>query len=133
MTWDDILDELINGDLTGALGYRTPAGGVVVQAVAPIGLRDRERGRIGFTTSLGFSKKLERIARDRRVCMAFHAREHGTARGTVYALIQGEATVVELPSQAERALISEQARKYLGEGRTGPFWDRWLREFRARL
>jgi hypothetical protein len=129
ITWDDVVDELITGDLTGALGYRTPAGGVVVQAVAPIGLRDRERGRIGFTTSLGFSKKLERIALDRRVCVAFHAREHGTARGTVYALIQGEATVVERPSGAERALISEQATTYLGEGRTGPFWDRWLREY----
>jgi hypothetical protein len=134
MTWDDAVDELITGDLTAALGYRTPAGGVVVQAVAPIGLRDRERGRIGFTTSLGFSKKLERIALDRRVCMAFHAREHGTARGLVYALIQGEATVVERPSGAERARISAQARKYLGEGRTGPFWNRWLREYyRARV
>ena len=127
--WDDAVDELVTGDLTGALGYRTPAGGVVVQAVAPIGLRDRERGVIGFTTSLGFSKKLERIARDGRVCMAFHAREHGTAPGTVYALVHGEATVVERPSDAERALIGEQARKYLGEGRTGPFWDRWLREY----
>ena len=134
VAWDDTVDELITGDLTGALGYRTPAGGVVVQAVAPIGLRDRERGRIGFTTSLGFSKKLERIARDRRVCMAFHAREHGTAGGTVYALIQGDATVVARPSGAERELIGEQARRYLGEGRTGPFWDRWLREYyRARV
>ena len=77
MTWDDAVDEVITGDLTAALGYRTPAGGVVVQAVAPIGLRDRAAGRVGFTTSLGFSKKLERIARDQRICMAFHTREHG--------------------------------------------------------
>jgi hypothetical protein len=134
LRWDDTVDDLIAGDLTGALGYRTPAGGVVVQAVAPIGLRDVARGRIGFTTSLGFSKKLERIALDRRVCMAFHAREHGSARGTVYALIQGRATVVERPSDAERAHISEQASRYLGEGRTGPFWDSWLREYyRARV
>jgi hypothetical protein len=102
---------------------------VVVQAVAPIGLRDRERGRVGFTTSLGFSKKLERIARDPRVCMAFHAREHGTAGGTVYALIQGNATVVAQPSDAERAHVREHAVKYLGEARTGPFWDRWMREY----
>jgi hypothetical protein len=134
MTWDDSVDLVLAGDLTGALGYRTPAGGVVVQAVAPIGLRDRDRGRIGFTTSLGFSKKLERIARDRRVCMAFHAREHGTARGTVYALMQGNATVVEQPSDAERARVGDQAAKYLGEARAGPFWDRWLREYyRARV
>ena len=69
--------QVLAGDLTAALGYRTPAGGVVVQAVAPIGLRDREAGTVGFTTSLGFSKKLERIERDPRVAMAFHAREHG--------------------------------------------------------
>jgi hypothetical protein len=128
VTWDDTVDEVLGGDLTAALGYRTPAGGVVVQAVAPIGLRDREHGRIGFTTSLGFSKKLERIARDPRVCMAFHAREHGTAEGTMYALFQGSATVVEQPSDSERAHVQEQATHYLGAGRFGPFWDRWLRE-----
>jgi hypothetical protein len=132
--WDDAVDELLAGDLTAALGYRTPAGGVVVQAVAPIGLRDRKRGRIGFTTSLGFSKKLERIARDSRVCMAFHAREHGTARGTLYALVQGRASVVEQPSDADRHQLRVQAAKYLGEARTGAFWDRWLREYyRARV
>jgi hypothetical protein len=134
VTWDDAVEEVLAGDLTGALGYRTPAGGVVVQAVAPIGLRDRARGRIGFTTSLGFSKKLERIALDPRVCMAFHAREHGTAGGTLYALVQGKATVVEQPSDAERGHVRAQATKYLGEARTGAFWNRWLREYyRARV
>jgi hypothetical protein len=134
VTWDDAVDEVIDGDLTAALGYRTPAGGVVVQAVAPIGLRDRERGRIGFTTSLGFSKKLERIARDPRVSMAFHAREHGSAGGTLYALVQGNATVVEQPSDAERRHVREQAAKYLGEARSGAFWNRWLGEYyRARV
>lgn len=134
MTWDDAVDEVITGDLTGALGYRTPAGGVVVQAVAPIGLRDRSAGRVGFTTSLGFSRKLERIARDQRVCMAFHAREHGTARGTLYVLVQGNATVIENPSDAERARVRKHAIRYLGPGRSGRFWDYWLREYyRARV
>jgi hypothetical protein len=82
VTWPDDIDSIFAGDLTAALGYRTPAGGVVVQAVAPIGLRNRERGTLGFTTSLGFSKKLERIAADARIAMAFHAREYGRARGT---------------------------------------------------
>jgi hypothetical protein len=62
VAWDDEIDAVLAGDLTAALGYRTPAGGVVVQAVAPIGMRGREKGTVGFTTSLGFSKKLERIA-----------------------------------------------------------------------
>jgi hypothetical protein len=134
MSWDDAVDDVLAGDLTGALGYRTPAGGVVVQAVAPVGLRDRERGRIGFTTSFGFSKKLERIALDQRVCMAFHAREHGTAHGSLYVLAQGRATVVEAPTDAEREEVREHAVRYLGEARTGVFWDRWMREYyRARV
>lgn len=134
MTWDDAVDEVITGDLTAALGYRTPAGGVVVQAVAPIGLRDRAAGRVGFTTSLGFSKKLERIARDQRICMAFHTREHGTAQGTRYVLVQGNATVIENPSDAERARVQTHASRYLGPARTGRFWDYWLSEYyRARV
>src|SRR3954453_23385878 len=98
IAWDDEVDAVLGGDLTAGLGYRTPAGGVVVQAVAPIGMRDRAKGTVGFTTSLGFSKKLERIARDPRVAMAFHAREHGTCRSDAYVLVQGTAHVIERPT-----------------------------------
>ena len=129
VTWDDDLDEIFAGDLTIALGYRTPAAGVVVQAVAPIGLRDRERGTLGFTTSLGFSKKLERIAADPRVAMAFHAREHGRSTATRYVLAQGTAHVIEQPSDAMRNVIRTQATAHLGAPREGFFWDRWLREY----
>jgi hypothetical protein len=130
-SWDDETDAILAGDLTAALGYRTPAGGVVVLAVAPIGLRDREAGKVGFTTSLGFSRKLERIARDPRVALAFHAREHGTADSPRYVLVQGRARIVEQPSPAERALVQEHAEARLGAARRGAFWDRWLREYYA--
>lgn len=129
--WDDETDAILDGDLTAALGYRTPAGGVVVLAVAPIGLRDREAGTVGFTTSLGFSRKLERIASDPRVALAFHAREHGTAASPRYVLVQGEARVVEQPTPAQRALVQEHAEPRLGAARRGRFWDRWLREYYA--
>jgi hypothetical protein len=46
VTWGEEIDAILAGDLTGGLGYRAPAGGVVVQAVAPIGLRDREAGTV---------------------------------------------------------------------------------------
>jgi hypothetical protein len=49
VVWDDELEAPFAADLTVALGYRTPAGGVVVQAVAPIGLHDREHGRSSST------------------------------------------------------------------------------------
>jgi len=127
--WDDALDEVFAGDLTVGLGYLTPAGGVVVQAVAPIGLRDRDRGTLGFTTSLGFSKKLERIAGDPRVALAFHAREHGTATGTAYVLAQGRARVIEQPTEAEKDQVRVNATAHLGPPKEGIFWSRWLRAY----
>jgi hypothetical protein len=129
VVWDDELEAIFAGDLTAALGYRTPAGGVVVQAVAPIGLHDRASGTLGFTTSLGFAKKLERIAADPRVAMAFHAREHGRTRSTRYVLAQGTAHVIERPSEQDRALVRANGTSYLGEPKQGPFWDFWMREY----
>jgi hypothetical protein len=102
---------------------------VVGLAAAPLALHDRERGTVGFTTSLGFSKKLERIAADPRVAMAFHAREHGRATAPRYVLVQGTARVVEQPSDVMRELVRTQAAIYLGKAREGFFWDRWLREY----
>jgi hypothetical protein len=127
--WDDEVEEVLAGDLTVALGYRTPARGVVVQAVAPIGLHDRAAGTVGFTTSLGFSKKLERIARDPRTALAFHARDHGRSHSSSYVLVQGPARVMAEPTPGQRERVRTQAAKYLGEGREGWFWDRWLREY----
>src|SRR3569623_1530546 len=96
--WNDEVDAVIGGDLTAAVAYGTPAGGAVVTAVAPVGLRDRERGTVGFTTSLGFGKKLERLRRDPRIALAYHARDHGFATDRPeYVLVQGRATVVEHP------------------------------------
>ena len=129
VTWGPDIDTIVAGDLTAGLGYRTPAGGVVVQAVAPIGLRDRVRGTLGFTTSLGFSKKLERIAADPRVALAFHAREHGRATGPHYILAQGTAQVITQPSDALRERVRQLAGERLGAPRQGPFWRFWLREY----
>ena len=129
VSWPDQVDEILGGDLTAALGYVTPAGGAVVMAVAPIGLRDRERGSVGFTTSLGFAKKLDRIRREPRVALAYHAREHGSSSRPEYVLVQGRAEPIERPSPAERQEVREHAERHLGKGRSGAFWDRWLREY----
>src|SRR5256885_642364 len=122
VTWDDETDSILDGDLTAALGYRTPLGGTVVQAVAPIGLRDRAAGMVGFTTSLGFSKKLLGMARDPRVALAFHAREHGTARSRRYVLVQGRAVVVEEPGPERLARLEALAEARLGPARRGRVW-----------
>jgi len=132
--WSDADDALIGGDLTAALGYVTPAGGVVVAAVAPVGLRDREAGTVGFTTSLGFGRKLERLRADPRVALSYHAREHGlipTADDDCL-VVQGTASFSEeLPSRAELDALGAQVQPYLGAPRRGPFWDRWLSAYYA--
>jgi hypothetical protein len=124
--WPDAVDEAIGGDLTAALAYVTPAGGAVVTAVAPIGLRDRDNGTVSFTTSLGFGRKLERIERDPRVALAYHAREHGLSSSPRYVLVQGSASVVKEPDQEYLEFIGRQATPFMGPPRRGPFWDRWL-------
>jgi hypothetical protein len=129
--WSDAVDEALAGDLTAALAYVTPAGGAVVTAVAPIGLRDRDAGTVSFTTSLGFGRKLQRIERDPRVALAFHAREHGHSESSRYVLVQGRASVVKEPDQEYLEFIGRQATPFMGPPRRGVFWDRWLAAYYA--
>ncbi|HEY0631950.1 MAG TPA: pyridoxamine 5'-phosphate oxidase family protein [Thermoleophilaceae bacterium] len=129
--WPDAIDEVIGGDLTAALSYVTPAGGAVVTAVAPIGLRDRAGGTVSFTTSLGFGRKLDRIERDPRVALAYHAREHGHSRSPRYVLVQGSATVIKEPDRDYLDFIGRQATPFMGPPRRGVFWDRWLAAYYA--
>src|SRR6516165_11819785 len=92
-TWPDEIDEIFRGDLTAAAAYVTRAGGAVVSTIAPLGVDWCEAGPIGFTTSLGFPKKLERIAADPRVVIAYHTREHGFSTKPDFVLAQGIASV----------------------------------------
>src|SRR5881227_1169047 len=105
--WPDAVDDVIGGDLTAALAYVTPAGGAVVTAVAPIGLHDREAGTVGFTTSLGFGRKLDRIKANPKVALAYHTRAHGFASEPRFVLVQGTATYEANP---DRAVLEERVR-----------------------
>jgi pyridoxamine 5'-phosphate oxidase-like protein len=131
--WPDDVDEVLTGDLTTAIAYVTPAGGAVPTAVAPLGLRDRERGTITFTTSLGFGRKLDRLRRDPRIALAYHAREHGFAEGNPrYVLVQGDVRIVERPDRAYLDdVIAPAAERFMGPPRRGAFWDRWLQAYYA--
>src|SRR3954469_24062672 len=129
--WPDAVDEVIGGDLTAALAYVTPAGGAVATAVAPIGLRDRDAGTVSFTTSLGFGRKLERIEKDPRVALAYHAREHGQSESSRYVLVQGDATVIKEPDADYLDFIGRQATPFMGPPKRGVFWDRWLSAYYA--
>jgi hypothetical protein len=130
--WSDVDDEILGGDLTAGLAYVTPAAGAVVTAVAPIGLRDREAGTVGFTTSLGFGRKLDRIKQNPQVALAYHAREHGFATAPRFVLVQGTARYDAHPDQT---VLEERVRpasvRFLGPPRTGVFWDHWLKAYYA--
>jgi hypothetical protein len=130
--WSEADDEILAGDLTAALAYVTPAGGAVVTAVAPIGLRDQAAGTVGFTTSLGFGRKLDRIKHNPRIALAYHAREHGFATAPRFVLVQGIASYDAHP---DRDVLDERVRpasiRFMGPPRTGVFWDRWLKAYYA--
>jgi hypothetical protein len=127
--WSDEADEVIGGDITAAAAYITPAGGAVVTAVAPVGIRRREAGMVGFTTSLGFPRKLERIIREPRVALAYHARDHGFSASPLFVLAQGRASVDLTPSTERLQALTPQVARFLGEPKRGPVWDRLLREY----
>jgi hypothetical protein len=131
ITWPDDVDEIIGGDLTAALAYVTPAGGAVVTAVAPVGLRDRGAGTVSFTTSLGLGRKLDRIARNPRVALGYHAREHGFSDAPGFVLVQGDAQPALEPDRAYlEETLRPQAARFMGPPKEGKlFWDRWLREY----
>ncbi len=129
--WDEEIDEILGGDLTAALAYVTPAGGAVATPVAPIGLRDREAGTVTFTTSQGFGRKLERIRRNPKIALAYHAREHGYTNLPNFVLVQGTATARESDRAALEA-IRPNVERFLGPPKTGKlFWDRWLSAYYA--
>jgi hypothetical protein len=127
--WSADVDDVIKGDITAAAAYVTPAGGAVVTAVAPCGIAQRDAGMIGFTTSLGFGKKLERIIRDPRVALAYHAREHGFSASPAFVLAQGQASVDITPSRERLEALTPQAEQYLGKVVRGRGWDWLLREY----
>ena len=129
--WSDDADDVIKGDITAAAAYLTPAGGTVVTAVAPCGIGQRDTGVLGFTTSLGFGKKLERIVADPHVALAFHAREHGFSASPAFLLAQGTASVDLRPSRARLEALIPQVERYLGKMVRGPVWDRLLGEYYA--
>ena len=121
------------GRPTAALAYVTPAGGAVVTAVAPIGLRDRER-RDGHLHDLA---RLRQEARAHRAQPARGARlPRPRARLRRSSPTSCSCRATRRPStEPDRASTSRTscgrrpsaswARRSAGK----LFWDRWLREY----
>jgi len=111
--WSDEVDEILTGDLAAGLAYLTPAKGVVIAPMAPLGLRNREAGTVTLTTSLGLWKKLDRVRRNPGVAVAYHARDHGFSERPGFVLVQGRASFSPTPDRAWLESIT-------------PNWDRFL-------
>jgi hypothetical protein len=112
VTWSDDVDEILASDLTAALAYLTPAKGVLISPMAPLGMRDRDRGTVTLTSSLGLWKKLDRVRRSPEVAVAYHAREHGYTDQPGFVLVQGRASF----GKPDRAWLESIT----------PEWDRFL-------
>ena len=127
--WGDDVDDIVRGDLAVAAAYVTPLGGTVVTAVAPCGLASRADGTVGFTTSLGIGQKLLHIVRDQHVAVAYHTREHGSARSSAFVLVQGVASVDLTPSRRRLEAFMPRATRFLGPVKRGVVWDWLLHEY----
>ncbi len=130
--WTDDVDEILASDLAAGFAYLTPAKGVVISPMAPLGLRDREAGTVTVTTSQAMWKKLERIRRHPGVALAYHTREHGLTDRPGFVLVQGRAS---FPAGADRdwlESITPEWERFLGPRSTGPagrvlevyYWER---------
>jgi hypothetical protein len=119
--WDDDVDDIITGDAAAGFASITPAKGVVIFPMAPMGLRNREAGTITVTSSLGLPKKIARIRANPSVAVAYHAREHGFSDRPEYVVVQGTASVPEHPDRPWLESITPEWDKFLG-----PRHGQWL-------
>jgi hypothetical protein len=111
--WSDEVDEILGGDLAAGFAYLTPAKGVVIAPMAPLGLRDRQAGTVTFSTSLGLWKKLDRVRRNSGVAIAYHAREHGFSNRPGFVLVQGRASFSPVPDRAWLESIAPDWNRFL--------------------
>lgn len=133
------LERVLDGDLGIVLAQITPLNGVVLTPVNNFGW-DHATRTATFTSDLAAYKKLQRLQRNPRVSLVFHAREHGTGSGTDYVLVQGEAEFSWRPDHDALAALFERWRRRVNrDGRQdttlspadlgGRFWDWWLAPF----
>ena len=123
--WSDEVDEVIAGDLAAGFAYLTPAEGVVITPMAPLGIRDREAGTVTVTTSLGLWKKLDRIRANPSVAVAFHSRDHADSDRPEFVLVQGPRVVLDDTRSRLAGVDQPQWEHFLGPIKGG-LAGRWL-------
>jgi hypothetical protein len=119
LSWPDDVDEILAADLAAGFAYLTPAKGVVISPMAPLGLRDREAGTVTVTTSQALWKKLDRIRQNAGVAVAYHARDYGLTDRPGFLLVQGRASFPAKPDRNWLESITPEWERFLGPRSTG--------------
>jgi len=130
--WPDEIDEILAGDLAAGFAYLTPAKGVVITPMAPLGIRNGDAGTVTLSTSLGLWKKLARIRRNPGVAIAYHARDYGLLDRPGFVLVQGQASFDPEPDREWLESITPEWERFLGPRLRGPagrllntyYWER---------
>ena len=89
--WSDEVDEILGGDLAAGFAYLTPAKGVVITPMAPLGLRDREAGTVTLPPRWTCGRSSTGSAAERRGGRLPRARARPHRRPG-FVLVQGRAS-----------------------------------------
>jgi general stress protein 26 len=131
VSWSTELDGVLAGDQVVGVASITPARGVVIAPMTNFAVHDRQAGVVKVNSSVGASKKIERMRRNPHVAVAFHSRDHSTADGQQYVLVQGIATV-SAPVPDFPSTIGDRWDDKDGAPPSG-LWGRWLRSYYTRV
>ena len=128
------VDAILGGDQAVTFGHVTPLRGVVLTPLTNTGLRDRETGRLTpVSSSVGMWRKLERIAEEPRVAVAYHTREHGFTDRPEYVLVQGSASLTPVDDRGWVERHLESWERFSGPRDVGPLGERWLSAYHWRV
>ena len=133
--WPDHADEIIVSDHVFALGFTTPASGVIVSPMTNCPIRDRSAGALSNgNTSIGTWKKLSRIVANPRVALAFHSRHHSRSTRPEFVLLQGRASFPWPPPSDYVKSIQDVFEESDGLAwDNGPILNWWLRDWMWRV
>jgi hypothetical protein len=132
--WPDDVDLILDSDLTLALASVTPLRGCVLLPVTNFAVRDRAAGTLtAVNSSVGVSRKLERIRENPRVALAYHTRQHGFCDRPEYVLVQGRASLSEPQPRYLESIRENWERFGAGEPPYRWPWRWWLRPWQLRV
>lgn len=132
--WPETVDHVLAGDQAFAFARVTPARGVILTPLTNTGLTDPEAGKATpFTSSIGATKKFEKLAKNPKVAIAYHTRAHGFSERPEYVLLQGRGAHGPPSDRGWIERNRETWERYLGPRDVGPVFERWLRYYHWRV